>query len=192
MDPVERQRQIAQNPTSKIFFRFSKVVVGTLSGPHGSQFGPHGSPTVLATKNAKKTPRSRVRQLRPKRFFFFNFFAWGFGVHFGSPRFSNFPPRFSHGSPENPHGSPTVLRKIPTVLPRFSGKSPRFSHGSPENPHGSPTVLPWFSLFVTTNHCFLEPESPRFSHGSPTVLCKVPTVLPRFFVKSPRFSHGSL
>ena len=177
MNPVERQRQTAQNPTSKTFFRFSKVVVGTLSGPHGSQFGPHGSPTVLATKNGQKDTAVKSAPTTAETVFF-NFFAWGFGVHFGSPRFSNFPPRFSHGSPENPHGSPTVLRKIPTVLPRFSGKSPRFSHGS--------------AFLLRPNHCFLEPESPRFSHGSPAVLCEVPAVLPRFFVKSPRFSHGSL
>ena len=181
MNPVERQRQTAQNPTSKTFFKFSKVVVGTLSGPHGSQFGPHGSPTVLATKNGQKDTAVKSAPITAETAFF-KLFCMGFW---------------------GPFWVPTVLKFPPTVLPRFSGKSPRFSHGSPENPHGSPTVLrkiptvlPRFShgsaFLLRPNHCFLEPESPRFSHGSPTVLCKVPTVLPRFFVKSPRFSHGSL
>ena len=71
MNPVERQRQTAQNPTSKTFFRFSKVVVGTLSGPHGSQFGPHGSPTVLATKNGQKDTAVKSAPTTAETVFFF-------------------------------------------------------------------------------------------------------------------------
>ena len=129
---------------------FLNVFVWDFGGPHGSQFSPHGSPTVL----------------------------WSIPVlprFFGqSPRFFGQSPRFSHGSLVNPHGSPTVLAttkslvfrpQIPTVLPRFSVQSPRsptvlcaaprFSHGSLCSPNSSPTVL------LTR---------PRFSHGFPTVL----------------------